>query len=76
MGCSELTAGIGTIQERGHQSRNPKYKRSLSAFLQKLNREGYRTISWLTAVVSDNTMALVEDGTLLGPSRFDMGNSG
>jgi len=30
----------------------------------------------LTAFVSNRTTALFEDGTLLGPRRFDMGNSG
>ena len=35
-----------------------------------------RSMEWLTAFTSDTTMALVEDGTLLGPRRFDMGNSG
>ena len=35
-----------------------------------------RSMGWLTASVSDTKMALVEDGTLLGPRRFDMGNSG
>ena len=33
-------------------------------------------IGWLTAFMSNTKMALVEDGTLLGPRRFDMGNSG
>ena len=33
-------------------------------------------IGWLTASVSDTTMTLVEDGTLLGPRQLDMGNSG
>ena len=33
-------------------------------------------IGWLTASVSDTTMALVEDGALLGPRQLDMGNSG
>jgi len=33
-------------------------------------------MGWLTAFMSNTTMALVEDGTLLGPRRFDMGNSG
>lgn len=28
------------------------------------------------AFVSDAIMALVEDGALLGPRQFDMGNSG
>ena len=30
----------------------------------------------LTAFMSDASIDLVEDGTLLGPRRFDMGNSG
>jgi hypothetical protein len=30
----------------------------------------------LTASVTDTTMALVEDGALLGPRQLDMGNSG
>ena len=30
----------------------------------------------LTAFVSDTTMALVEDGALLGSRQLDMGNSG
>ena len=29
-----------------------------------------------TASVSNTTMALVEDGEVLGPSQLDMGNSG
>ena len=33
-------------------------------------------IGWLTASVTDTTMALVEDGALLGPRQLDMGNSG
>ena len=33
-------------------------------------------IGWLTASVSDTTMALVEDGALLGSRQLDMGNSG
>ena len=33
-------------------------------------------MGWLTAFVSDTTLALVADGTLLGPRQFDMGNSG
>ena len=33
-------------------------------------------IGWLTASVSDTTMALVGDGTLFAPRHFDMGNSG
>ena len=33
-------------------------------------------IGWLTAFVSDTTMALVEDGALPGPKQFDMGNVG
>ena len=33
-------------------------------------------IGWLTAFVSDTTMALVEDGALLGSRQLDMGNSG
>ncbi len=31
---------------------------------------------WMTAFVSDATMALVEDGALLGSRQLDMGNSG
>ena len=31
---------------------------------------------WLTALVSDTTMALVEHGALLGPRQLDMRNSG
>ncbi len=30
----------------------------------------------LTVFVSNNTMALVEDGEVLGPMHLDMGNSG
>ena len=33
-------------------------------------------IGWLTASVTDTTMAHVEDGALLGPRQLDMGNSG
>ena len=33
-------------------------------------------IGWLTALVSDTTMALVEHGALLGLRQLDMGNSG
>ena len=33
-------------------------------------------IGWLTAFVSDTTMALVEDGEVLGSRQLDMGNSG
>ena len=33
-------------------------------------------IGWLTAFVSDTTIALVEEGTLLGTRQLDMGNSG
>ena len=33
-------------------------------------------MGWLTAFMSNTKMALVEDGALLGPRRFDMGNSG
>ena len=33
-------------------------------------------MGWLTAFMSDASIDLVEDGTLLGPRRFDMGNSG
>ena len=33
-------------------------------------------IGWLTAFMSDASIALVEDGTLPGSSRSDMGNSG
>ena len=40
-------------------------------------RDGFvSSMGWLTAFVSDSTMALVEDGTLLRPRQFDMGNSG
>ena len=33
-------------------------------------------MGWLTAFVSDTTMALVEDGALLGSRQLDMGYSG
>ena len=33
-------------------------------------------IGWLTALVSDTTMALVEHGAFLGPRESDMGNPG
>ena len=33
-------------------------------------------MGWLTAFVSDTTMALVEDGASLGSRQLDMGNSG
>ena len=33
-------------------------------------------IGWLTAFVSDTTMALVEDGKVLGSRQLDMGNPG
>ena len=33
-------------------------------------------IGWLTAFVSDTTIAVVEDGALLGSRQLDMGNSG
>jgi hypothetical protein len=40
-------------------------------------RDGFvNLIGWLTAFVSDTTMALVEDGALLGTSQLDMGNAG
>ena len=32
-------------------------------------------MGWLTAFMSDASIALVEDGTLLRPRQFDMGNS-
>jgi len=34
-----------------------------------------RAMGWLTVFMSNTTMALVQYGTLLGPRRFDMGNS-
>ena len=33
------------------------------------------SMGWLTAFVSDNIMALIEDGTLLAPRQFEMENS-
>ncbi len=33
-------------------------------------------IGWLTAFVSDTTMALVEDGEMLGSRQLAMGNVG
>ena len=40
-------------------------------------RDGFVSlIEWLTAFVSDTTMALVEDGALLGSRQPDRGNSG
>ena len=33
-------------------------------------------IGWLTASVSDTTMALAEDGEVLGSKELDMGDSG
>ena len=35
-----------------------------------------RSMGLLTAFMINTTMALVGDGTLLGPRRFDMGESG
>ena len=40
-------------------------------------RDGFVSLMGrLTASVSDTTMALVEDGALLGSRELDMGNSG
>ena len=40
-------------------------------------RDGFvSSMGWLTAFVSDSTMALVEDDALLGPRQLDMGHSG